>query len=600
MSDVGIVFGIVLVTIALFVWNRLPVIVVAMASALALNLTGILTLNERLAGFGDPAILFIAALFIVTAGLEATGVTTWVGQRFEHAVAGSERRLRIVAMLAVTALCPLINASGAVGALMPVVLLLVMRLRDSAARHLMPLAFASGAGSHLALAGAPKNVLISDAAFEYGYATVGFFEFALVGLPLLAGTIAIVALLGDRLLPQRAAENLPPDLSRFAQTMVEQYRLSTDTYRLEVCARSPLIGSSPARLDLSEAPGLRLLTVTDRAGAPRLAAPLRAGDRVMVRGPVEAARRLAAAHDLEMDEISGPDAAAKLINRLSGVAEAVIAPRSQFIGRRVFPGMLTEDRALAVIAIQRRGEDILEETELQAGDYVLLQGDWDAIDRRRDTRGVLLVDKPAEVRRQVIALGVGARAMLAIVGVMVVLIATGWTAPALAALLAAGATLVLGVVTPERAYRAVNWTTVILMAGMFPLSTALFQTGAAQLVADGLVALTGDAAPRILLAGIFTLGVGLGIVISNTATCLILIPIAVLSAEAFGISALPVLFTLSIATSASFLTPVSTPVNTMVMGPAGYLFGDYWRLGLPLTILYFVVAVGLTPLIWPF
>ncbi len=213
---------------------------------------------------------------------------------------------------------------------------------------------------------------------------------------------------------------------------------------------------------------------------------------------------------------------------------------------------------------------------------------------------MLLVDQPAEVKRQTVALGVGAMSMLGVVGVMVVLIAGGFAAPAVAALLAAGATLILGVISPDRAYHAVNWTTVILMAGMFPLSTALTATGAAQLIADGLVTLVGAGAPRVLLAGVFALGVLLGVVISNTATCLILIPIAVLSADAFGVSPVPVLMTLSVATSASFLTPVSTPVNTMVMGPAGYQFGDYWRLGLPLTLWYGVVAVWLVPLIWRF
>ncbi len=600
MSDITLVFAIVAGTIGLFVWNRLPVIVVAMGSALALALTGLLTLEQSLAGFGDPVVIFIAALFVVTAGLEATGVTAWVGQRFEQAVAGSKTRLQVLGMLAVAALCPLINSSGAVGALLPVILLMCVRLGDSPSRQLMPLAFASGAGSHLALTGAPKNVLISNAAEASGYGAMNFFEFALVGLPLLAGTMLIVVLAGNRLLPRREADNLPPDLSRYAETVVSQYRLASDVYRLHITAASALAGRRVDALDLSAYPGLRLVTIADSGGTPRLGAPLRPGDRVVVRGSVPAAQAFAADTGLRMEEISGRDAGAKLINRMSGVVEAIIPPRSRFIGRRVFPGMLTETGDLAVVAVQRRGEDVTGETALEAGDTVLIQGTWDAIDRRRDTPGVLLVDKPAEIKRQLVALGAGARSMIAIVGLMVAAIATGWMAPALAALLAAGAVLILGVVSPERAYRAINWTTVILMAGMFPLSTALFQTGAAQLIADTLVSAVGSGSPRLLLAGLFLLGVGMGVVISNTATCLILIPIAILSAEAFGVSAMPVLLTLSIATSASFLTPVSTPVNTMVMGPAGYGFGDYWRLGLPLTALYFVVAVWLTPLIWPF
>jgi di/tricarboxylate transporter len=261
--------------------------------------------------------------------------------------------------------------------------------------------------------------------------------------------------------------------------------------------------------------------------------------------------------------------------------------------------MLAQDGDFVILAIQRRGEELDGLVRLEAGDHLLVQGAWDALDRRGTTPGVLMVDKPGEVKRQLVVLGPGARTMLVIAGLMVALIASGAAAPAFAALLAAGATLALRIVTPERAFREINWTTVILMAGMFPLSTALTETGAADLVAGQLVALTGSGEPRLLLAGIFVLGVGLGIVISNTATCLILIPIVVGAAEAFGVSALPALMTLSVATSASFLTPVSTPVNTMVMGPAGYRFGDYWPLGLPLTLVYGAVAVWLVPLIWP-
>jgi di/tricarboxylate transporter len=600
MGDVGLVFLILAATIGLFVWNRLPVIVVAVGSALALNLVGLLTLQESLAGFGDPVVVFVAALFVVTAGLEATGVTTWAGREVERLVAGSKVRLLVVGMLAVAALCPLINSSGAVGALLPVIMLLVVRLGDDPSRLLMPVAFASGAGSHLALTGAPKNVLIANAVEDAGAGALNFFEFALVGLPLLAGTVALVVVFGDRLVPRRTPASLPPDLSRYAETVAEQYQLASDVFRLKVRRESPLVGERVTALDLSAFPGLRLVTIADRKGAPRVGAPLAPGDFVVVRGTAEAAAGLAEARGLRVEPISGDAAARKLVNRMSGVVEAVIPPRSRFIGRTVFPGMVTGAGDLVVLAVQRRGEDLTGEVALEAGDYVLIQGSWEAIDRQRKTPGVLLVDKPAEVKRQTVALGVGAKSMLAVVAVMVAAIASGLAAPAAAALGAAGATLVLGLVTPERAYRAINWTTVILMAGMFPLSTALDVTGAAAMIAESLVAAVGDGTPRLLLGGVFVLGVLLGVVISNTATCLILIPIAALSAEAFGVSAVPVLMCLSVATSASFLTPVSTPVNTMVMGPAGYRFGDYWRLGLPLTLLYGVVAVWLVPLIWRF
>lgn len=597
MSDISLLFGIVILTIALFIWNRLPLVVVAMGSALALHVTDILTLDQVFRGFGDPVVIFVASLFIVTAGLEATGVTAWIGEQFERMVAGRPERLLVIGMVATAVLCPLINASGAVGALMPVVMLMVVRLGQQPARFLMPMAFSSGAGAHLALTGAPKNVLISDAAGDYAMG-INFFEFALVGVPLLVGTIAIVLLLGPRLVPARTAPSLPRDLSRHAKTLVQQYRLARDVFVLVLHKTSPLVGTPVERLPLDD--DLRLVMVSDPFGTPRLQAPLRAGDRVVVRGATEAAGRFAAAHGLQVREISGEEVAGKLINRMAGVAEAVIPQRSTLIGVSVFPGMVTATGDLVILAVQRRGEDLVGEVRLEAGDHLLVQGTWSALQKHESSDGVLIVDRPDTVRRQLVPLGNGAKSVLVLVAAMIAAIASGAVAPAVATVLAAGAILVLGLLSVDDAFRAINWTTVILIAAMFPLSTALVETGAAQLVADSVVKMIGAGSPRLLLAMIFGLAVVMGVVVSNTATTMILLPITVMAASAFGISPLPALMALSVATSASFLTPVSTTSNTMVMGPAGYRFSDYWPLGLPLTAWYFVVAVWLVPLIWTF
>lgn len=598
MSDITLLFGIVAATIALFILNRLPLVVVAMSSALALYFTGILTLNEVFRGFGDPVAIFVASLFIVTAGLEATGVTTWVGLQIERMVGGNPDRLLVIGMLGVALLCPLVNASGAVGALMPVVMLTVVRLGLQPARFLMPMAFSSGAGAHLALTGAPKNVLIADAAVTYAGTDLNFFEFALVGVPLVAGTIAIVLLLGSRLVPNRNAPSLPRDLSHHAATLVQQYRLAQDVFVLVLHKASSLAGTPANSIPLQV--DVHLVMVSDPSGTPRLQGELRAGDRVVVRGTPEAASRFAATHGLQVREISGEEAAGKLINRMAGVAEVVIPLRSDLIGASVAPGMVTPNGDLVVLAVQRHGDNLVGEIRLEAGDQLLIQGTWSALQRNESRNGVLVVDRPDTVRRQLVPLGAGAKTVLLIVLAMVAAIASGAMAPVVATVLAAGAILVLGLLTVDEAFRSINWTTVVLIAAMFPLSTALVQTGAAQLIADSVVEAVGAGSPRLLLSLIFLLAAGMGAVLSNTATTMILLPITVSAATSFGVSPLPVLIALSVATSASFLTPVSTTSNTMVMGPAGYRFADYWPLGLPLTAFYFVVAVGLVPVIWPF
>ena len=279
----------------------------------------------------------------------------------------------------------------------------------------------------------------------------------------------------------------------------------------------------------------------------------------------------------------------------------MIPPRSAAVGATVFPGMVTSSGDFVVLAVQRKGEDLEpEQSELAVGDTLLLQGTWDALDRKLEGGEVLVVDAPELVRRQAVPLGAGAKRALAALTGMVVLLATGAVPAAVAGLLAASAIVLLRVLTIEQAYRGISWTTVILIGGMISLSAAMVETGAAATLADDLVRIVGDAGPHALLLGLFLLTVTLGQLISNLATALIVIPIAVSAAADLDISAKPVLMAVTVSAAAAFLTPVATPANLMVMGPGGYRFGDYWRLGLPLLALFGVVAVLLVPVIWGF
>ena len=520
MSDVAITFAILLVVVIAFVSNRIPVGLVAIGAALALYFTGVLDLTQALAGFGDPAVIFIATLFVVSEGLDASGVTTWAGQELIARVGDSRTRLIVLMLLLVAGLTALISVNGAVAALLPVIVVIGVRLGRSPSQLLMPLVFGAHAGSMLALTGTPVNVIVSEAAATYGGRPFGFFEFALVGIPLVVGTIVIVLLLGERLLPSRKPRGLPTDFSEHARILIEQYRL---------------------------------------------------------------------------------DDALGLISRTNGVAEVVIPPRSEFVGDTVFPGMVTDSGDLVILAIQRKGEDLGPgEATLAVGDVLLLRGAWAALDETLDDPNVLVVDSPEQVRRQTIPLGLGAREAIVVLAAMVVLLATGVVPSVVAGLLAAGAMVLLRVVTVDGAYRAINWTTVVLVAGMIPLSTAMTQTGAADQVADALVGVVRNAGPYALLAGLFAITAVFGQLISNMATALIVIPIAVAAAVELGVSPQPVLMSVTVAAAASFLTPVATPVNMMVMGPGGYRFGDYWKLGLPLLALSFAVAVFLVPVFWPF
>ncbi len=520
MSDQTIMYLLLAAVVVVFILDRLPVAVVAIATALSLWATGILSLDQALAGFGDPTTLFIAGLFVVAESLDATGITGWVGQQLTARSGSSLPRMLVLTMLVSALLTVALTPNGAVAALVPAVAVLAERTHRSPSRLLMPLAFASKAGSMLTLTASPVNVIVANSADDAGGGAFGFFEYARAGLPLLVGTIAIVLLLGSRLLPTRAPKAAKRDFSLHARLLVEHYGLDVD-------------------------PG-------------------------------------------------------GLLTRRYGLAEVVIPPRSGLIGEIAYPGMVTDSGDLVVVAIHRHEEERSGETALEAGDALLLQGTWGDLDYHMGDPDVIAVDDPGAVRRQAVPLGPGAGRSLVILAAMVLLLAAGVLPAAVAGLLAACAIVVSGVLSIEHAYHGIQWTTVILIAGLIPLSTAMTQTGAAEQLADGLLDVVGEHGPRALLVGLVLLVFALGQLISNTATVLVVIPIALSAAAELDISAKPVLMAVCVASSAAFLTPIATPANVMVLEPGGYKFGDYWKLGLPLMAFYGIVAVFFVPLVWSF
>lgn len=520
MSDVAICFIILGAAVVLFVSNRLPVEVVALGVALSLWATGILTINEALSGLGDTTVVFIATLFVVSEALDATGVTAWAGQQVTR-WASSERRVLVMIMVICALLTTMITPNGSVAAMAPMVVVLALRMKQPTSQYLIPLAFAAHAGSLLTLTGSPVNVLVSEATNDAGLGKIGFFTFALLGIPLLVGTVAIAVLLGGRLLPHRSGKSISTNLGQHAKVLGRHYRL---------------------------------------------------------------------------------EHADELVSKEEGLAEVVVPPRSEIIGEVVYPGMITDSGDLQIVAVQRKGEDLGPgEATLAAGDVLLVQGSWADLEYQIAVDpNVMAVDAPADIRRQAVPLGPGSTKALVILGAMVVLLATGLLPPVVAGLLAAIAMVLSGVLPLKAAYRSVSWTTVILVGGMIPLSHAMQSTGAAAKLADGLMTVVGDSSPYLLALGLFVLTAVLGQLISNTATALILIPVAITAARDLGASPKPMLLVVCVAAAASLLTPVATPANMMVKDPGGYEFGEYWKLGLPIMAWYAVVAIGIVPLIWRF
>ncbi|WP_445216944.1 SLC13 family permease [Bradyrhizobium sp. Pa8] len=601
-----ITFAIIATMVLLFVSNRVPVAVVALSATLVLYATGILELSEALAGFGDSTILFIASLFVVSASLDSSGVTTWAGQVLIRYAGESRTRLLVLSMLLVAFLTALIGSGGAVAALLPVLVIVSVRLKRPPAQLMMPLAFASYSGSMLVLTGSLVNVLLSDAASDVGLAPFGFFEMTVIGVPLLAGTVAIVVLFGDMLLPVRTSREMPEDLSHHSRMLTEQYKLFDQVYQLEITAASPYRGTLQAvlesRLERENHPELSFIAIRPRRqNSISWQHSLVEGDRLIMRGEQAAMDAFAEQHGLTPCEETIGKMREALFNDSHGFSEVVLPPRSRLIGETVFPGMVTESGDLIILGVQRGGENLGPgEAVLAAGDTLLLQGRWEALEEYGRDPNVLVVAAPDMIRSQARPLGTGSIRAIVILAVMVTLLATGVVPRVVAGLAAACAVILLGVLKIERAYRAINWNVLIMVASLIPLSTAMYKTGAAYLIADTLVAIVGNASPYALLAGLFLLTALIGQLISSTATTLIVIPIAIASAEAVGVSPRTALVTVAVAAAASFLTPIAASASLMVQGPGGYRFGDFWRMGLPLLLWFFLVGTFLVPIFWPF
>jgi di/tricarboxylate transporter len=607
MSDATLSLVIVGVAVALFIWNRIPVEAVAIGTALMLYFTGLVDAGTLFRGFGDAVIVFIASLFVVSEGLEASGVTAWVSGTLARIAGRAYVRLLVTVMAIGAVISAVITVNGAAAALVPVTVAVARRARILPSRVLIPLAFGCSAGALLTLGGSPVNVIIDEASHENGGPGFGYFEFALVGVPLVLVTIAVAALFARRLLPERVSTKLPTDFGNYLPRIVEHWGLDRRLYRLTVGEQSAAV-SMPVR-DLvaddaggstaQQSSGHGLALVATQTHGDRIADDhhrLEPGDVLVVKGDDTVIAEFADRAGCSVDGVP-TGSYENLVGRDAGLAEMMIPPRSDWLGEKVFPGFSWD--GLVVLSVHRRNADVgARVVEFSQGDTILVHGPWSAIDRLAAS-GMLVVDSAEDVRRQTVAMDHSAPRALAVLAVLIGLLAVGIVPPAVAGLLAALAMVLLRVVRTEQAYRAIPWQTIILIGALIPLSTAIQTSGAADEIAGPIVDLVRDRGPYLLLIVLFVLTALLGQFISNVATVLVVIPIAVAAATDSGISVQAVLMLVAVAGAASLLTPIATPANMIVLNPGGYRFGDYWRLGAVTMVAWFVVAMVMIPFCWP-
>jgi di/tricarboxylate transporter len=626
-------FVILAITIIFFIFGRLRADVVALLSLLTLFLAGIITLDQALSGFGDSTVIMIAALFVIGDGLSRTGVTAWLGERMLRLAGNNKVRLLVVMMAATAILSAFISNTGTVATLMPAVISAAWRIGSVPSKFLMPLAFAANTGGLLTLTGTPPNIIVNQSLLSAGLDGFGYFEFALIGLPLLVAAILYMVLVGRKLLPARKVEERPAGLTESVGELARDYTIESSLYWLRVRYCSHLVGLTleeaalgrdynvsviriehPIRVNGRQADqtilksrgvieSLEKLQTDHVDPVPGPGTKISANDVLLVKGSQDAIDRVMVWFNVGVQKASGADQdlAEMLLSHEVGIAEVLLTPRSAYIGRTVSQGHFAEKFNVQVLNIRRQHKQVeFSQSRLRFGDALLVRGRWKDIELLgNERRNFVVVGSPESMARQVVELNRQAViASLALIS-MIILMVTGFVPTVIAALIAAIVMVLGGCLSMEQAYRSVSWSSVILIAAMIPMSIALQVTGGAEFLADALVDSLGSFGPLALMSGVFLLTTALSQVINNSATTVLVSPIVLQAANDLGVSPYPMMMIVAISASTAFLTPIGTTTNLMVSAPGSYSFNDFIKLGLPLVVIFLLLSLALVPMIWP-
>ncbi|MGC8117636.1 SLC13 family permease [Metapseudomonas otitidis] len=606
-NDLLMVLGLLAGAVTLFALNRPRMDVVALLVLVALPLTGVLDTSEALSGFSDPNVVLIAALFIIGDGLVRTGIAYRLGDWLVARAGSSETRLLVLLMLAAAGLGSVMSSTGVVAIFIPVALGVASRLRIPPGRLMMPLAFAGLISGMLTLVATAPNLVVHAELKRAGLEGFGFFSMTPVGLSVLVLGIAYMLLVRRWLTPRGDDGHANAPRLTLAD-LARAYRLDERERRLRVRADSPLACQALNELELRSQYGINVIAV-ERQRRFRTLLLMATGDTQLEPGDVllvdlasPAIGLLGAYQQLGLEPMPLADSYFSLHAHQLGLAEVAMPPESQLPGKTIQELGFRTRHKLNVVGLRRSGkalEGVLVDEKLKASDTLLVAGEWRAIHRLQGlSRDFLVLSLPAEVDEVAPTARKAPYALLSL-GVMIALMVSGLVPNVLAALIGC---LLMGAfrcIDLDSAYRAIHWPTLVLIVGMLPFATALQRTGGIDLAVQGLVALLGNAGPYAMLASLFAVTALIGLFISNTATAVLMGPVAIATAQQLGASPLPFALIVALAASAAFMTPISSPVNTLVVGPGHYRFGDFVKIGVPFTLLVMLVSVVLVPWLFP-
>ncbi|HGN9380494.1 TPA: SLC13 family permease [Klebsiella pneumoniae] len=603
------VLSLLAIAVVLFATGKVRMDAIALMVIVAFVLSGTLTLNEAFSGFSDPNVILIAALFIIGDGLVRTGVATKMGAWLVSVAGNSETKMLIYLMLTVAGLGAFMSSTGVVAIFIPVVLSVSARMNTSPSQLMMPLSFAGLISGMMTLVATPPNLVVNSELLREGLHGFSFFSVTPIGLVVLI--LGIVYMLAVRFMLKTDNGDSARDGRKRStfRDLIREYHLTGRARRLAIRPGSPMIGQRLDDLKLRERYCANVIGVERWRRFRRVivnvngVSEFRARDVLLID---------MSASDVDLRQFCGEQMLEPMVLRGEyfadqaldvGMAEVALIPDSEMIGKTVREIAFRTRFGLNIVGMKRDGKAMdgsVVDEPLQLGDILLVVGNWRQIALlAKRGRDFVVLNMPVEVDDASPAHSQAPHAIFCLV-LMVALMLTDEIPNPIAAIIAC---LLMGkfrCINAESAYKAIHWPSIILIVGMMPFALALQKTGGVDLVVKGLMDVAGGEGPYLMLGCLFMMCAAIGLFISNTATAVLMAPIALAAAKSMGVSPYPFAMVVAMAASAAFMTPVSSPVNTLVLGPGKYSFSDFVKIGVPFTILVMVVCVLLIPVLFPF
>lgn len=614
-ADMWITLVILIVMMVLFVSEKLRVDLVALCVVLALTLTGIVTAEEAMAGFSSTSVLSIAFLFIVGGAVFQTGLAAAIGDAILKIAGTNQTRLLMIMMLTVSSLSAFISSTGVVALMLPAVMSVAQRAKIPASKLGIPLAFSALIGGTTTLIATPPNIIVSEVMQDAGYPPFEFFSYTLPGVLLVVAWLAYMLTIGRRLLPERKPDTVVQRMETPAE-LFTLYQLPDNMYRLRVPSQSNLIGTSIAASRLGSdfniaVASLSRMNESRRIGSrseqtvqyPEADTVFQEDDVLVVQGDIRDITRAAGYWNLAI-MANHPIQEGDVITNEVGIAEMVLRPRSSLNGKSLSELQFGSAYHLTVLNLRRPGAHApldLKTTPLKFGDVLLVQGRWkDIYALKRLRHDFIVMGEPEAAEMGAFLRLTHAPITLTILVLMIVVLALDLLPLTVASLLAAVAVVLTGCLSMDEAYESIDLKSLILIAGMLPMGTALVKVGLADAAADLLIQTVGELGPLYVLAGLFILTLISTQIISNTASALLVAPIALAAAQGLNVNPQAFMMSVAIAAAMALLSPVASPVNMLVMSPGNYRFSDFARVGAPMMVIAFIISMIVLPVMWPF